>query len=392
MPCDAFDLDMKSLVFYSLLLSICSGTQLLAQFTLSGTITSSPGYEHKLYIVRIDQIGLTAPVLIDSVLFNSSGSFSYTFEPDPLGILYQVILPMKNHTFRQAFSNLQHNYFLVVTQPENASLVVNASAANLYYSLQISGSAINRKLLAFHELKKPIGKLLQELGDSLRHHPDRADQVRRRYLPEYFTELEKLKSRLLAVLDTCRTTGLLAAGIYYLNEASLNQLKPEEITSYTPFLPDSEALLIQNLKQNKLAVAKSVRGMALPPVRLTNYTGKSISLSALRSTYKLLYFWASWCGPCRKANKTTLPSLKARLEQHSIPLIGVSIDQHAQKWREAVKADHTTWMQLHDEAALLKKTLALEGVPFYVVVDQNNVVLFESFLYFEVEQFLEKLL
>jgi peroxiredoxin len=382
---------MKSPVVHSLLIFYFSITQLPAQFTLTGTITPSPGYENKLYIARIDQIGFTVPVLIDSVLLDPSGSFSYTLEPDPQDLLYQVILPMKSHLYRQALSSLRDNYFLVTFDGNRKDILkVTAAADSLYYSVRYQGSKLNQKLLAYRDVKKPLGNLFRQMTDSIQAKPNEADRIKSRYLPLIFQEIEILKPKLVAILDTCRTPVLVAAGIYNLFEASLGNLKAEEITGFTRLLPDHSALLIQNLKQNKLAGAKlKAEGLTLPNTQLPDYRGKTVSLSDIQGEHKVLYFWASWCGPCRKANKTYLPMLFTEWKKHTIPLIGISIDEDAQKWKLAVKTDNTPWTQLHDNEGLLKKIIDIGGVPYYVVLNKDNTILFETFVHFEVEHFLK---
>jgi peroxiredoxin len=382
---------MKSTVLHSLLIFYFSITQLPAQFTLTGTITPSPSYENKLYIARIDQIGFTFPALIDSVVLDPSGSFTLNLEPDPQGLLYQVILPMRSHLYRQALSSLRDNYFLVTFDGNRKDILkVTAEADSLYYSVRYHGSELNQKLLAYRDVKKPVGNLFRQMTDSIQAKPNEADRIKSRYLPLISREIEILKPKLVAILDTCRSPALVAAGIYNLFEASLGNLKAEEITGFTRLLPHHSALLIQNLKQNKLAGAKlKAEGLTLPNTQLPDYRGKTVSLSDIQAEYKVLYFWASWCGPCRKANKTYLPMLFAEWKKHAIPLIGISIDEDEQKWKLAVKTDNTPWTQLHDNEGLLKKLIGIGGVPYYIVLNKDNTIILETSIHLEVEHFLK---
>ncbi len=59
----------------------------------------------------------------------------------------------------------------------------------------------------------------------------------------------------------------------------------------------------------------------------------------------LIDFWASWCAPCRKENPNVV-ALYKEFHANGLNIIGVSLDENAVKWKEAIAQDKLTWTQV----------------------------------------------
>ncbi|MBK8043906.1 MAG: TlpA family protein disulfide reductase [Haliscomenobacter sp.] len=55
-------------------------------------------------------------------------------------------------------------------------------------------------------------------------------------------------------------------------------------------------------------------------------------------------FWASWCKPCRAKNKT-LKERYAALRARNIQILGISLDEKAPAWENALAEDELPWPQ-----------------------------------------------
>ncbi len=85
-------------------------------------------------------------------------------------------------------------------------------------------------------------------------------------------------------------------------------------------------------------------GMVAPDISLPDPSGKVRSLSSLKGKVVLLDFWASWCGPCRKANPHVV-EIYNKYKGKGFDVFSVSLDRQdgKQKWMDAIKQDGLLW-------------------------------------------------
>lgn len=82
-------------------------------------------------------------------------------------------------------------------------------------------------------------------------------------------------------------------------------------------------------------------------IKLPTMKGDSLVLASFKGKVVLLDFWASWCGPCRSANRQ-LVKLYAKYKAKGFEIFSVSLDEDKKDWQKAITKDKITWVQVND--------------------------------------------
>jgi peroxiredoxin len=104
-------------------------------------------------------------------------------------------------------------------------------------------------------------------------------------------------------------------------------------------------------------------GSVAPDIQLTNSNGEQVSLHSLRGKVVLVDFWASWCMPCRKSNRSIVPVYN-RFKNKGFEIYGISLDQDTASWHKAVNTDRISWLQFNDRTDGASNTAAIWQIAF----------------------------
>jgi thiol-disulfide isomerase/thioredoxin len=111
-------------------------------------------------------------------------------------------------------------------------------------------------------------------------------------------------------------------------------------------------------------------------IELPDVNGNKIALSSLKGKVVLLDFWASWCLPCRAANKH-LVKLYAKYKSKGFEIYSVSVDDEKSDWLNAIKKDGITWTQVNQPGSFDSDAMQrwrVDGLPQTFLIDKNGDV------------------
>lgn len=261
---------------------------------------------------------------------------------------------------------------------------------------KISGTYNNDEYVKFNEEMKVVQKKLMDFQKVNTPKMNQAQQTKdTATINSLMAEYQKLqqevgdksKEKYISYSET-HPKSLISALIVQsmLGDPTVDIKKVEKI--YNSFEDDLKNTKPGKLIKEKLTTAKTgIPGAPAAPAAPSakwrtdfsapNPEGKVISLKESLGKVTIVDFWASWCGPCRKENPNVVAIYK---EFHSkgLNIIGVSLDQDKNKWKEAIAKDNLTWTHVsnlkgwEDPIATQYK---VDAIPATFILDASGKVI-----------------
>lgn len=93
-----------------------------------------------------------------------------------------------------------------------------------------------------------------------------------------------------------------------------------------------------------------------------------------KGKYTILYFWASWCSPC-KSSLPTLKQIYSKYQDAGVNIVSYSVDKIEEKWKQAIFEDNISWYHTIDHHTFAKLQYGVNEIPQYFILDNKGKII-----------------
>lgn len=345
---------MKKFLFplAAIVLSIvaCNST---TQYTINGTVEGTQ--EWNVYLVKYS--GRTADTLAQAPI--KAGKFSIQGKVENTTNAYLIVEGKRGGTPIL----VENTKFTATLNPEDNSLSKVEGTENQ--------KILNEYLVISNELRKQQSELYKAYSAAMQEkNEEKANEIRAEFDKADSISSVKEAELIKAHSDSYVAPYILAGKMYNLDLKELQE-------KYNALGANAKASEYGKKIAERIEKLEAVAiGKVAPNFTQDTPEGKPLSLYDIKGKVKIIDFWASWCGPCRRANPEMVKLYK-KFHPKGLEILGVSLDRNKADWEKAIADDHLDWNQVSDlqywnNAAA--QAYAVSSIPHIVILDENNVI------------------
>lgn len=349
-------MNMKKVIYFSVLFAIMSSCSSKPHYVVSGKISGSDSIT---FYLQKREAGKT--VTIDSAV---SRKGNFTMKGGVVAYPQLIQLVAGNTKKRTSF-------YL-----ENSEITITGSLDSLFKAA-VKGSKTQDEYDAFVNSNKPLSDIYAKIVSKYQGATQSGDVAS---VAKYEKQLDSLQ----AAMTTLQKNFVKSNPSSYVTPSILMSLSYEmeadEIESMVNGLDTTIAALPQMKSlRDRVTVMKAVSvGQKAPDFTMNDVNDKPVALSSkIGSKLLLIDFWAGWCNPCRQENPNVV-KVYNEFHKKGLDIIGVSLDQRKESWLKAIADDKLAWTEVSDlqywnNAAA--KLYAVNSIPANFLLDDKGVII-----------------
>lgn len=351
-------IEMKKSIFWAAagLMALAACQQQQAGFTIQGTAVGAADGD-TIYLQNFDGTNM---VKLDSAVVKN-GTFEFKGTPDSL-VTSRFVTYMKGDNRMSTMLFVEDGVIKVTLDPEN-SKVSGTPNNDILQQFSDTFAAISKELNEAYEKSQQDSTLTEAQQDSVELALDQKQEE----------GLAKVFELVSANIDK-------PVGVYLLSSfgPSFDVKKVQPLFERIPAAYSNDPEIV-SLKEYVDTAVKTSEGEKYIDFTMNSPEGKPVKLSDFisKNTYTLIDFWASWCGPCKREMPTVVEAYD-KYKNKGFGVVGVSLDNNADSWKQAIKDLNITWPQMSDLKGWQCEGASLYGVraiPATVLVDQQGTII-----------------
>lgn len=138
------------------------------------------------------------------------------------------------------------------------------------------------------------------------------------------------------------------------------------------FLLLSCLFVINVFSQDKKIWAKSIINQKAPKLVVEKWLSDKPDT---KGKFVLIDFWATWCGPCKRA----IPELNQFKKEFENDLIVIGISDETQEKIQSLANPKIEYYSAIDTQRRMYNLLEVRGIPHCILIDPNGIVRWEGF-------------
>ncbi len=142
------------------------------------------------------------------------------------------------------------------------------------------------------------------------------------------------------------------------------------------------ALSVVHAEEKKLW-AKSILGQKAPDFVVEKWLSPE---PKREGKFVLIDFWATWCGPCRRA----IPELNAFQKKFGDKLVVIGVSDEPEAKVRAFAEPKIEYSSAIDTQKRMNKALEVKGIPHVILIDPKGIVRWEGFPFLYGDELTEK--